>query len=145
MAKKTIRITCGLGAEIVAKEITVIKKKVVTEEEQKQQVADELLNELSNNREAVEETMRLLAQLQKAGILDAQLVYLCEGRCFKIAVEQLNREPVKNALNNMMGAGEALSSVDPEITKQITSSLVTGLQFATDELNSGKNKSNGFL
>ena len=45
----------------------------------------------------------------------------------------------------MMGAGEALSSVDPEITKQITSSLVTGLQFATDELNSGKNKSNGFL
>ena len=130
----------------MAKEITVIKKKVVTEEEQKQQVADELLNELSNNREAVEETMRLLAQLQKAGILDArQLVYLREGRCFKIAVEQLNREPVKNALNNMMGAGEALSSVDPEITKQITSSLVTGLQFATDELNSGKNKSNGFL
>ena len=43
------------------------------------------------------------------------------------------------------GAGEALSSVDPEITKQITSSLVTGLQFATDELNSGKNKSDGFL
>ena len=38
------------------------------------------------------------------------------------------------------GAGEALSSVDPEITKQITSSLVTGLQFATDELNSGKTK-----
>ncbi len=38
----------------------------------------------------------------------------------------------------MMGAGEALSSVDPEVTKQITSSLVTGLQFATDELNSGK-------
>ncbi len=43
----------------MAKEITVIKKKVVTEEEQKQQVADELLNELSNNREAVEETMQL--------------------------------------------------------------------------------------
>ena len=77
-------------------------------------MADELLNELSNNREAVEETMRLLAQLQKAGILDATMVYLREGRCFKIAVEQLNREPVKNALNNMMGAGEALSSVDPK-------------------------------
>ena len=43
------------------------------------------------------------------------------------------------------GAGKKLSSVDPEITKQITSSLVTGLQFATDELNSGKNKSDGFL
>ena len=83
MAKKTIRITCGLGAEIVAKEITVIKKKVVTEEEQKQQVADELLNELSNNREAVEETMRLLAQLQKAGILDAQLVYLSRRKMFQ--------------------------------------------------------------
>ena len=60
----------------MAKEITVIKKKVVTEEEQKQQVADELLNELSNNREAVEETMRLLAQLQKAGILDATISLL---------------------------------------------------------------------
>ena len=123
----------------MAKEITVIKKKVVTEEEQKQQVADELLNELSNNREAVEETMQLLAQLQKAGILDAAISLLAAKEdVSKIAVEQLNREPVKNALNNMMGAGEALSSVDPEITKQITSSLVTGLQFATDELNSGK-------
>ncbi|MGR4032473.1 DUF1641 domain-containing protein, partial [Bacillus sp. ZZQ-131] len=123
----------------MAKEITVIKKKVVTEEEQKQQVADELLNELSNNREAVEETMQLLAQLQKAGILDAAISLLAAKEdVSKIAVEQLNREPVKNALNNMMGAGEALSSVDPEITKQITSSLVTGLQFATDELNCGK-------
>lgn len=130
----------------MAKEITLIKKKVVTEEEQKQQVADELLNELSNNREAVEETMQLLAQLQKAGILDAAISLLAAKEdVSKIAVEQLNREPVKNALNNMMGAGEALSSVDPEVTKQITSSLVTGLQFATDELKSGKNKSDGLL
>lgn len=60
----------------MAKEITLIKKKVVTEEEQKQQVADALLNELSNNREAVEETMQLLAQLQKAGILDAAISLL---------------------------------------------------------------------
>ncbi|RAS98904.1 hypothetical protein A6E25_21030, partial [Bacillus cereus] len=123
----------------MAKEITLIKKKVVTEEEQKQQVADELLNELSNNREAVEETMQLLAQLQKAGILDAAISLLAAKEdVSKIAVEQLNREPVKNALNNMMGAGEALSSVDPEVTKQITSSLATGLQFATAELKSGK-------
>ena len=107
MAKKTIRITRGLGAKIVAKEITLIKKKVVTEEEQKQQVADDLLNELSNNREAVEETMQLLAQLQKAGILDAAISLLAAKEdVSKIAVEQLNREPVKNALNNMMGAGK---------------------------------------
>ena len=77
--------------------------------------------------------------MQKAGILDAISLLAAKEDVSKI-VEQLNREPVKNALNNMMGAGEALSSVDPEITKQITSSLVTGLQFATDELNSGKNK-----
>ena len=31
---------------------------------------------LSNNREAVEETMQLLAQLQKAGILDAAISLL---------------------------------------------------------------------
>ena len=111
MAKKTIRITRGLGAEIVAKEITLIKKKVVTEEEQKQQVADELLNELSNNREAVEETMQLLAQLQKAGILDAAISLLAAKEdVSKIAVEQLNREPVKNALNNMMGRGSIIFS-----------------------------------
>ncbi|MFZ3197969.1 MAG: DUF1641 domain-containing protein, partial [Bacillus mycoides] len=123
----------------MAKEITLIKKKIVTEEEKKQQVTDELLNELAENREAVEETMQLLAQLQKAGILDAAISLLAAKEdVSKIAVEQLNREPVKNALNNMMGAGEALSSVDPEITKQITSSLVTGLQFATDELKNGK-------
>ena len=112
----------------MAKEITLIKKKVVTEEEQKQQVADELLNELSNNREAVEETMQLLAQLQKAGILDAAISLLAAKEdVSKIAVEQLNREPVKNALNNMMGAGEALYTVHPEETKKIKSRLFNSL------------------
>jgi len=127
----------------VAKEITVIKKKVVTEEEQKQQVADELLNELSNNREAVEETMQLLAQLQKAGILDAAISLLAAKEdVSKIAVEQLNREPVKNALNNMMGAGEALSSVDPEVTKQITllSNIQANLQKHVSLLKQAKEK-----
>ncbi len=83
MAKKTIRITCGLGAEIVAKEITLIKKKVVTEEEKKQQLAEELFTELANNREAVEETMQLLAQLQKAGILDAAISLLAAKKMFR--------------------------------------------------------------
>lgn len=123
----------------MAKEITLIQKQVITEEEKKQQFSDELLTQLAENREAVAETMQLLAQLQQAGILDAAISLLAAKEdVSKIAVEQLNREPVKNALNNMMGAGEALSSVDPEVTKQVTSSLVTGLQFATDELKEGK-------
>ena len=123
----------------MAKEITLIQKKVITEAEKKQQLSDELLTELAENREAVEETMQLLAQLQQAGILDAAISLLAAKEdVSKIAAQQLNREPVKNALNNMMGAGEALSSVDPEVTKQVTSSLVTGLQFATDELKKGK-------
>ncbi|ABS20859.1 DUF1641 domain-containing protein [Bacillus cytotoxicus] len=123
----------------MAKEITVIQKKVITEEEKKHQLTDELLIQLEENREAVEETIQLLASLQQAGILDAAISLLAAKEdVSKIAIEQLNREPVKNVLNNMMGAGEALSSVDPELTKQITSSLVTGLQFATDELKKGK-------
>ncbi|AWC31510.1 DUF1641 domain-containing protein [Bacillus cytotoxicus] len=123
----------------MAKEITVIQKKVITEEEKKHQLTDELLTQLEENREAVEETIQLLASLQQAGILDAAISLLAAKEdVSKIAIEQLNREPVKNVLNNMMGAGEALSSADPELTKQITSSLVTGLQFATDELKKGK-------
>lgn len=123
----------------MAKEITMIQKRIVTEEEKKQQLSDELLTQLAENREAVEETMKLLAGLQQAGILDAAISLLAAKEdVSKIAIEQLNREPVKNALNNMIGAGEALTSVDPEVTKQVTSSLVTGLQFATDELKKGK-------
>ncbi|MDM5187060.1 DUF1641 domain-containing protein [Bacillus sp. DX4.1] len=123
----------------MAKEITLIQKKVITEEVKKQQLSDELLTQFAENREAVEETMQLLAGLQQAGLLDAAISLLAAKEdVSKIAVEQLNREPVKNALNNMMGAGEALSSVDPEVTKQVTSSLVTGLQFATEELKKGR-------
>lgn len=123
----------------MAKEITMIQKTVVTEEQQKQQVSEELLQQLGENQQAIEETIHLLAQLQKAGLLDAAVSLLAAKEdVSKIAVEQLNREPVKNALNNMMGAGEALSSVDPEVTKHVTSSLVTGLQFATDELAKGE-------
>lgn len=117
----------------------MIQKTVVTEEQKKQQVSEELLQQVEENQEAIEETIHLLAQLQKAGILDAAVSLLAAKEdVSKIAIEQLNREPVKNALNNMMGAGEALSSVDPEVTKQVTSSLVTGLQYATDELQKGK-------
>ncbi len=59
------------GAKNVAKEITVIQKKVITEEEKKHQLTDELLIQLEENREAVEETIQLLASLRQAGILDA--------------------------------------------------------------------------
>lgn len=122
----------------MAKEITMIQKTVVTEEQKKQQVSEGLLQQLGENQQAIEETIHLLAQLQKAGLLDAAVSLLAAKEdVSKIAIEQLNREPVKNALNNMMGAGEALSSVDPEVTKQVTSSLVTGLQYATDELEKG--------
>jgi len=123
----------------VAKEITMIQKTVVTEEQKKQQVSEGLLQQLGENQQAIEETIHLLAQLQKAGLLDAAVSLLAAKEdVSKIAIEQLNREPVKNALNNVMGAGEALSSVDPEVTKQVTSSLVTGLQYATDELEKGR-------
>ncbi|MEI4831956.1 DUF1641 domain-containing protein [Bacillus sp. FJAT-53711] len=126
----------------MAKEITMIQKTVVTEEQKKQQASEELLQQLGENQQAIEETIHLLAQLQKAGILDAAGSLLAAKEdVSKIAIEQLNREPVKNALNNMMGAGEALSSVDPEVTKQVTSSLVTGLQYATDELKKGQKTS----
>ncbi|MCP1122308.1 MULTISPECIES: DUF1641 domain-containing protein [Bacillus] len=126
----------------MAKEITMIQKTVLTEEQTKQQLSKELLQQVEENQEAIEETIQLLAQLQKAGLLDAA-VSLLEAKedVSKIAIEQLNREPVKNALNNIMGAGEALSSVDPEVTKQVTSSLVTGLQYATDELKKGQKTS----
>ncbi|MGG2016791.1 DUF1641 domain-containing protein [Bacillus sp. S10(2024)] len=123
----------------MAKEITMIQKTVVTEEQKKQQVSEGLLQQLGENQQAIEETIHLLAQLQKAGLLDAAVSLLAAKEdVSKIAIEQLNREPVKNVLNNMMGAGEALSSVDPEVTKQVTSSLVTGLQYATDELEKGR-------
>ena len=123
----------------MAKEITMIQKTVVTEEQKKQQVSEGLLQQLGENQQAIEETIHLLAQLQKAGLLDAAVSLLAAKEdVSKIAIEQLNREPVKNALNNVMGAGEALSSVDPEVTKQVTSSLVTGLQYATDELEKGR-------
>ncbi|SFD67697.1 Uncharacterized conserved protein YjgD, DUF1641 family [Bacillus sp. 491mf] len=123
----------------MAKEITMIQKTVVTEEQKKQQVSEGLLQQLGENQQAIEETIHLLAQLQKAGLLDAAVSLLAAKEdVSKIAIEQLNREPVKNALNNVMGAGEALSSVDPEVTKQVTSSLVTGLQYAADELEKGR-------
>ncbi|MGF9964786.1 DUF1641 domain-containing protein [Bacillus rhizoplanae] len=123
----------------MAKEITMIQKTVLTEEQKKQQLSEELLQQVGENQEAIEETIHLLAQLQKAGILDAAVSLLAAKEdVSKIAIEQLNREPVKNALNNMMGAGEALSSVNPEMTKQIAGSLATGLQYATDQLKQEK-------
>ncbi|KOS30391.1 hypothetical protein ADK18_02995 [Bacillus anthracis] len=77
--------------------------------------------------------------MQKAGILDAAISLLAAKEdVSKIALDQVNREPVKNAINNMMGAAEALTELDPELTKKITASLVTGLQKAKEQLKSNK-------
>ncbi|CAM4327466.1 hypothetical protein BAMA_06930 [Bacillus manliponensis] len=123
----------------MAKEITMIQKTVMTEEEKQKQFSEELLQQLGENREAIGETIQLLGQLQQAGLLDAAVSLLAAREdVSKIMIGQLNREPVKNALNNMIGAGEGLSSVTPEMTKQVTASLATGLKYATEELQKGK-------
>ncbi|MED4071867.1 DUF1641 domain-containing protein [Priestia endophytica] len=126
----------------MAKPITKIEKPVLTEEEEQERTLQEVLHELSKNVGGVKETMTLLQELHKSGILGA-VNHLVEAKedVTKIAVEQMLRPPVTNAINNAMAAAGALTDVDPQTTEKLASGFAKGLQKAEEGVKEEKKMS----
>lgn len=119
----------------MAKPITTIRRTEKTEEELQQERLAQVLQEVSENADGLLETIQLLQELHEAGILPAihSLVKAKEDIA-KIALSQLLRPPVTNAINNAMGAMEALTEVDSQMSKKMIHSLVSGVKKAQEGL-----------
>jgi uncharacterized protein YjgD (DUF1641 family) len=123
----------------MAKPITKIDEPILTEKEIQDQSLKNVLEDLSQNADGIKETIQLLQELHKSGILGA-INNLVEAKeqVAKIAVGQMLRPPVTNALNNGMAAAGLLTEIDPETTKKLMGGLSKGLQKAEEGFRTNK-------
>ncbi|MBM7583970.1 uncharacterized protein YjgD (DUF1641 family) [Bacillus pakistanensis] len=121
----------------MAKPITKIKEPILSEEEKQADRLESVVQNLADNADGITETIKLLQELHESGVLEA-LNSLIEAKeeVAKIAVGQLLRQPVTNAINNGMAAAGALTELDPEMTKKIINGMTRGIQKAEKELRS---------
>ncbi|MGE6589953.1 DUF1641 domain-containing protein [Bacillus mycoides] len=123
----------------MAAPIQAIQKQELTEEERKQQKLEDLKELLANNEEALNQMFNIVGELNDIGMLEAANSMLkAKEPIAKIVLGQVTREPVTNLINNMMGAAGALTELDPELTKKLIGSVLTGMDEGNQHLQSNK-------
>ncbi|MGR3778972.1 DUF1641 domain-containing protein [Bacillus paramycoides] len=128
----------------MAAPIQAIQKQELTEEELKQQKLEDLKELLANNEDALNQMFNIVGELNEIGMLEAANSMLkAKEPIVKIVLGQVTREPVTNLINNMMGAAGALTELDPELTKKLVGSVLTGMDEGNQHLQ--RNKKVGIL
>lgn len=123
----------------MAKPIVNIVKPVLTEEEKNAKKLEQIKTEAAVNADGILDTIKLLQELHDSGILEAVKALLeAKEKVAKIAVGQLLRPPVTNAINNAMAVAEAAGEMNPEMTKKLVASLGNGLKKAEEGLQKGE-------
>ncbi|PEB42102.1 DUF1641 domain-containing protein [Bacillus pseudomycoides] len=123
----------------MAAPIKAIQKQGLTEEEQKQQKLEGLKELLANNEEALNQMFNIVGELNDIGMLEAANSMLkAKEPIAKIVLGQVTREPVTNLINNMLGAAGALTELNPELTKKLVGSVLTGMDEGNQHLQSNK-------
>ncbi|RAN88502.1 hypothetical protein B5P41_16420 [Bacillus sp. SRB_28] len=123
----------------MAAPIQAIQKQELTEEELKQQKLEALKELLANNEDALNQMFNIVGELNDIGMLEAANSMLkAKEPITKIVLGQVTREPVTNLINNMMGAAGALTELDPELTKKLIGSVLTGMDEGNQHLQSNK-------
>ncbi|PQZ59452.1 MULTISPECIES: DUF1641 domain-containing protein [Bacillus] len=123
----------------MAAPIQAIQKQELTEAELKQQKLEDLKELLANNEDALNQMFNIVGELNDIGMLEAANSMLkAKEPIAKIVLGQVTREPVTNLINNMMGAAGALTELDPELTKKLVGSVLTGMDEGSQHLQSNK-------
>ena len=123
----------------MAAPIQAIQKQELTEEELKQQKLEDLKELLANNEEALNQMFNIVGELNDIGMLEAANSMLkAKEPIAKIVLGQVTREPVTNLINNMLGAAGALTELNPELTKKLVGSVLTGMDEGNQHLQSNK-------
>ncbi|TKI83516.1 DUF1641 domain-containing protein [Bacillus mycoides] len=123
----------------MAAPIQAVQKQKLTEEELKQQKLEALKELLANNEDALNQMFNIVGELNDIGMLEAANSMLkAKEPIVKIVLGQVTREPVTNLINNMMGAAGALTELDPELTKKLIGSVLTGMDEGNQHLQSNK-------
>lgn len=113
----------------MAQPISIIKKQFLAKEEQEEQKLAALKMLVAENEDALTQIMDIVGELHENGVLEAASAMLqAKEEIAKIALNQVNREPVTNFINNFMGASAAFTNFDPGSTKKLVSSVAAGIE-----------------
>lgn len=123
----------------MAQPITIIKKEIPAKEEIESKKIANLQAQLAEKEAALNNLMNLVGELHETGILDsANAMLQAKEKIAEIALNQVNREPVTNFINNFMSASMAFTDFKPEQTKKLVSSMAAGMNEGTDFVQSNK-------
>ncbi|MBG9587437.1 DUF1641 domain-containing protein [Cytobacillus firmus] len=119
----------------MAKPISKMSEPFLNEKDIQDQVLEKVIQGVTQNADSIQEIMKLFHELHESGILEAVTCLVeAKEKVAKIAVGQMLRPPVTNAINNGMAAAGVLTELNPEMTKKMMKGLSNGLQKAEEGL-----------
>jgi uncharacterized protein YjgD (DUF1641 family) len=119
----------------MAKPIQTIRNIEPTQEQQQRQELEKLLAEMKKNQDGLTDTLMLLQELHKIGVLGAANAALqAKEKIANIVMGQVLRPNVTNLVNHAMGAAGALGEIDPSATKKLLGGVGKGLERAAQGL-----------
>lgn len=120
----------------MAKLIQQIERVAQTPEQLEEQSLQELLLMLTQNKDSLVETMKIVQELHESGILEAMYSLLqAKEKVAKILVNQTLRPEATTMVNNAMNVAGVLTKIDPEVSSKLMNSVVVGLDGAGETLN----------
>ncbi|GAB6991608.1 helical membrane plugin domain-containing protein [Paenibacillus pini] len=117
----------------MAQPISFIQKRVLSEEELKQQSLEQLKSYIAENEQALEKAMSVISELHGSGILEAaESLLKAKAKVAEIALHQAKRPEMTNMINNGIAAAGALAAIEPEQTAKLLNSVAKGLEAANE-------------
>lgn len=117
----------------MAKAITNIEKYITNKDEEKQQSIEQILDAVSENREALITFLDILKELQEFGVLDIiQGALKNRHEISVIAVSQLNQPSMHHIMKTGMQAIQFLGRLEPEKVQNILQAVELGIEKLVD-------------
>ena len=123
----------------MAKAIRSIEKKPTDTLEQQAEAVQEVLQAVTESKEALVVFLDILKEAHKAGVLDIiQGVLKAREDIGFIAVEQLNQPTMHHTIKNLVGIAEFLGKMEPDQLNLILNGVANGMEKMTDAKEEGK-------
>ncbi|WP_077623719.1 DUF1641 domain-containing protein [Sediminibacillus massiliensis] len=123
----------------MAKAIQQIEREESNVEEERSEDLSAILKQIADNREVIEESLSILQELHKSGVLPMIKGLLqTREKVGSIAIEQINQPGMHNIIKNAMSGMALLSAIDPDQLKQFSDGLTHGMQKAAETSSNDK-------
>lgn len=118
----------------MAREITRIEKRQVTQAEKDAQALGELLGAVAKHKDALIKFADIVGEMNEAGLLDvAQGVLKNRQQIGVLGITQMNKSGAQRFIKNSMSAVQFLGQLEPEHLKEVLGAVAHGLEQARPE------------